>query len=117
MLYLKALTAVTGLVASATAATLPRSFSQTKDNGFPKPSAQEILDISKAAGGKLPPGSLPTGLSPTSITTLQLIAFNELFEVAYFSSLLSNLTLNLDGYQIPSQAQSIEVVKAIRAVS
>src|SRR5687767_13823553 len=117
MLYLKTLTAVASLVASATASTLPRSFSQTSDNGFPKPNDQQVLAISQEAGGKLPGGSLPSGLAATSITTLQLIAFNELFEVAYFSSLLTNLTSGTSGYDVPNKDAVVEVIKAIRAVS
>lgn len=115
MLYLKTLTAVTGLVASAAAASIPRSFSQTNENGFPKPNEQQTLAIANEAGGKLPGGSLPSGLGPTSITTLQLIAFNELFEVAYFSSLLNNLTSGACGYDPPRKDAVIEVIKAVRA--
>lgn len=116
MLYLNTLTAISGLVASATAASVPRSFGQTTDNGFPKPNEQQTLAIAKEAGGKLPGGALPSGLGATSITTLQLIAFNEIFEVAYFSSLLNNLTSGVSGYDPPNKNAVIEVVKAIRAV-
>lgn len=115
MLYLRTLAAVTGLVASAAAATLPRSFSQSNANGFPKPNDQQIMAIAEQAGGKLPPGSLPSGLDPLSITTLQLVAFNELFEVAYFSSLLNNLTSNASGYDIPDRDAAIKVITAVRA--
>lgn len=117
MLYLNTLTALTGFAASAAAGVVPRQFAQTDANGFPKPNEQQTLAIAEEAGGKLPGGSLPSGLSATSITTLQLIAFNELFEVAYFSNLLYNLTSSQTGYDPPSKDAIIQVIKAIRAVS
>ena len=32
------------------------------------------------------------------MTTLQVIAYNEIFEVAYFSSFLNNVTTGADGF-------------------
>ena len=61
-------------------------------NGFPSPNATALAAIQKTAHGTLPNGGLPKKLSDASAATLQLIAFNEIFEVAYFNSLLTNLT-------------------------
>lgn len=63
-------------------------------NGFPDlmvPSP-ELTAVEKLAQGTLPNGALPKNISDASATNLQLVAFNEIFEVAYFNSLLSNLT-------------------------
>lgn len=117
MLHMKPLVLLAALVAPAAAAILPREFNQTSSEGFPKPNTQQLMAIAEQAGGKLPAGSLPTDLSNTSITALQLIAFNELFEVAYFSSLLNNLTMNATGYDVPEKKAVIEIVKTVRAVS
>ena len=40
----------------------------------------------------------------TGVTTLQLLALNELFEVAYFTELLTNVTTNVAGYDTASFA-------------
>lgn len=64
------------------------------DNGFPdiKVPSAELTAIQKQAHGTIPNGPLPKQLSDASATNFQLIAFNEIFEVAYFTSLLKNIT-------------------------
>lgn len=64
------------------------------DNGFPnvKVPSPELSILQAQARGTLPDGPLPTAVSDASATTLQLLAFNEIFEVAYFTSLLRNVT-------------------------
>ncbi|KAH8178030.1 ferritin-like domain-containing protein [Sarocladium implicatum] len=115
MFYLKPLVVLATLTASVAPAILPRDFNQTSEDGFPKPNTKQTLLIAEQAGGKLPAASLPSGLSKTSITTLQLIAFNELFEVAYFSSLLNNLTMNATGYNPPEKKAIVEILETVRA--
>ena len=51
-----------------------------------------------------------------SATTFQAIAFGELFEVAYFTSLLNNITNNVPGYEIGSGAVREVVVEALSAI-
>lgn len=69
-------------------------------NGFPNPSQDQILQIQKDAHGTLPNGPPPPSLSPEGITNLKLIALNELFEVAYFTELVYNLTNKVEGYDL-----------------
>ena len=69
-------------------------------NGFPNiknPSAQ-LNKIEKEAGGTLPNGSPPPSIHGDSEVSLGFIAFNELFEVAFFTELIQNITLNKPGY-------------------
>ena len=73
-------------------------------DGFPTPSPSQLAEIETLAQGTLPNGPLPTSLKSTGVTTLQLIALNEIFEVAFFSSLLSNVTNNVTGYDAASIA-------------
>ncbi|KAF1954796.1 late sexual development protein [Byssothecium circinans] len=54
-------------------------------DGFPNPSNDQIVVIQKQAQG---------------VTNLQLIALNELFEVAFFSELVYNVTNKLPGYDL-----------------
>ncbi|KAJ3490065.1 hypothetical protein NLG97_g5857 [Lecanicillium saksenae] len=75
-----------GLLGCADAAAVPGN------DGFPKPNEDQKVALAAQAGGKLPNVALPTELGPESTTAFQLIAFNELFETAYFDSLLQNIT-------------------------
>ena len=73
-------------------------------NGFPdiKVPSQALTDIEKIARGTLPNGALPTHLNASSVGVFSVIATNELFEVAYFTSLINNITNNVPGYEIGS---------------
>jgi hypothetical protein len=87
------------------------------DNGFPNvTSTANLTSIEKAAHGSLPNGAPPKNISSTTLTSLQLIAFNELFEVAYFTDLLHNVTHNVDGYQIEAGSARDLVIETLTAV-
>ena len=73
-------------------------------DGFPSPNPAQLAMIEKKAGGTLPDGPLPTILKGAGITTLQLLALNEIFEVAYFTELLANVTNSVPGYDAASIA-------------
>ena len=69
-------------------------------NGFPvikNPSAQ-LDQIEQQAGGTLPNGAPPPSIHGDSEVSLGFIAFNELFEVAFFSELIQNITTNKPGF-------------------
>lgn len=86
------------------------------DNGFPNikvPSA-ELTAIQKQAHGTLPNGALPKEISDASATNFQLIAFNEIFEVAYFTSLLKNVTSG--EYDAGTGAAKDFVIESISAI-
>ncbi|KUJ14586.1 uncharacterized protein LY89DRAFT_650489 [Mollisia scopiformis] len=68
-------------------------------NGFPNLNATALAEVYKLAGGTLPNGALPTQLTAGATQTLQLIAANELFEVAYFTELVNNITNKVPGYE------------------
>lgn len=84
-----------GLVAAA-------PFSYPLANGFPNLNSTALQQVYKLAGGTLPNGPLPTSLTAAATAALQLIAANELFEVAYFSELLANVTNKVTGYEAAS---------------
>lgn len=119
------LTAVLGLSASLAsgAPTVKRSenFSPFPlQDGFPSPSKVQVKDIEEHALGTLPNGPPPPKISQEGITNLQVIAFNELFEVAFFTELLYNVTQQVPGYEV-DDCDELEYLKktltAIRAVS
>lgn len=85
-------------------------------NGFPNVTNATLHDIEVAAHGTLPNGPLPTEINATSAIVLELIAFNEAFEVAFFTSLIQNITNNVEGYQMDSQVLRSFVLDTLVAV-
>ncbi|KAF9729985.1 late sexual development protein [Paraphaeosphaeria minitans] len=63
-------------------------------------SATNIRETQERAHGTLPNTPLPAHLSKEGITNFKLVAFNELFEVAFFFELVQNITNNVDGYDL-----------------
>jgi hypothetical protein len=85
-------------------------------DGFPNPDESQLELIERQAFGTLPNASLPANVSMDSLTSLQLIAFNELFEVAYFTELLFNLTNSVEGYEISDSGRRDFIISNIIAV-
>lgn len=96
---------------AATAAMIPNN------DGFPMPNDQQKMDIVKQAGGLLPNGPLPKELGDGSATAFQLITANELFETAYFSSLLHNITEGVEGFEAENKDQMVDIFTRILGVS
>lgn len=92
---------------------IPRSFGIPSSNGFPAPDEQQALKIANQAGGFPPNSPLPTSLPADSTTAFQLIAANELFETAFFSSLLNNITTGAQGYE--GDNQIVEILNTVLA--
>ncbi|OAL56255.1 hypothetical protein IQ07DRAFT_593799 [Pyrenochaeta sp. DS3sAY3a] len=69
-------------------------------NGFPNPDGGAVLEIQKQAHGILPNGPPPHTISPEGATNLKLLALNELFEVAFFTELVYNVTNKVQGYDL-----------------
>ncbi|KAJ6006138.1 hypothetical protein N7451_004082 [Penicillium sp. IBT 35674x] len=101
---------------SAAPAKAPRAIQHELPDGLPYPSPSELSLIEQAAHGTLPNGPPPAVISSKGITNLQLIAFNELFEVAYFHELLLNITENIDGYRFTDTGDRDFVTAALRAI-
>ena len=90
-------------------------FSFPLDNGFPNLSDDQIKQVNVLAHGTEPNGGAPT-LSADDLTSIQLIAFNEIFEVAFFTDLLFNVTNNVDGFGIPDAKTRASVIAALIAI-
>lgn len=69
-------------------------------NGFPNPNRDGEITIQDGAHGTLPNGPPPPALSADGVTNLKLIALNELFEVAFFTELIYNITTKVSGYDL-----------------
>jgi hypothetical protein len=106
MRSLAILTASAGIVAAA-------PFSYPLANGFPNLNTTALQEVYVLAGGTIPNGPLPTKLTAGATQALQLIAANELFETAYFSELLSNITSGVEGYQAGNKQYIIETLTAV----
>lgn len=85
-------------------------------NSFPNPNPQQVLDIQSQAHGSLPNSAPPANVNPNTLTSLRLIAFNELFEFAFFTSLLSNITTNATGYTFSSPSDRQTALAALTAI-
>lgn len=100
----------------------PFSYSNNPlENGFPTvtSSSPQLAEIEVTAHGSLPDGpASPLAPSSDSITSLRLISFNELTEVAFFTELIANITNDAAGYTFDSdraKQQMITVLTAIQA--
>jgi hypothetical protein len=106
-----------GFSVLAASSPLPRSFSPFPlKNGFPNPNSTELQKIEQQAFGTLSNGPPPANISNEGILNLQLIALNELFEVAFFDSLLHNITANLSGFEVANREARGLLLKALRAI-
>ncbi|KAK4223796.1 hypothetical protein QBC38DRAFT_486934 [Podospora fimiseda] len=102
-----------GLIATPTLCFSP---GPVDNYGFPNPSAEQLRAISDHADGTLSNAPPPPKLNPSSFPVYQLLAFNEHFEVAFFSSLIQNITLELPGYQVSSPAKKSEILEILDTV-
>ncbi|KAI1329534.1 hypothetical protein F5Y16DRAFT_88409 [Xylariaceae sp. FL0255] len=95
------------------------TISPASTNGFPNPNQQQLQTISKQAGGLLSNAQPPATLSAAGVTNFQLIAFNENFEVAFFDSLIHNITNKVPGFAYESdhrsEAEIVEILKTVLA--
>ncbi|KAF2767156.1 hypothetical protein EJ03DRAFT_276675 [Teratosphaeria nubilosa] len=91
-------------------------FSFPLENGFPNVSSDALLEIEKAAHGTLPNGPPPSKIDDVSVIVLSLVAFNEFFEVAFFSSLIKNITDDVEGFHIEPESAKTYLVDALKAV-
>ncbi|ROW07616.1 hypothetical protein VPNG_06791 [Cytospora leucostoma] len=106
--------ALTGLSSAVPAA--PRPYRAPTDDGFPDPSATQLATIEQKADGQLSNEPPPPKLANSSLTAFQLIAFNENFEVAFFSSLIENITNNVPGYRIGTPEQGHKVITVLETI-
>ncbi|KAL9006299.1 MAG: hypothetical protein Q9188_000956 [Gyalolechia gomerana] len=102
--------AVTGVLAA------PTPFHFPTPDGFPNPSPAQLAQIQQGAGGTLSNSFLPASLKSGAITALELLANNELFEVAFFTELLTNITTDVPGYDAASTSP-LDRAYLIKAIS
>ncbi|RMY74092.1 hypothetical protein D0863_03435 [Hortaea werneckii] len=100
------------------------AFKFSLSNGFPdidNPS-DALTKIEEQAHGTLPNASAPANGTappppqPDSVNSLGFIAFNELFEVAFFTELIYNITNNVMGFdQVPNRDQVLGILNVVVA--
>jgi len=86
------------------------------NDGFPTPSPDQIKEIEQKALGTLSNATPPPNASADGLISLRLIALNELFEVAFFEDLISNITNNVKGYTFKTPKSRDFVLKSLAAV-
>ncbi|QIW98501.1 hypothetical protein AMS68_004019 [Peltaster fructicola] len=87
-------------------------------NGFPNVAipSDALTQIQRTAQGTLPNGGLPANVSANSAEAFKIVAFNEIFEVAYFNALINNITNNVPGYAFVDDASKQSVLKKLNAI-
>lgn len=85
-------------------------------NGFPNLTDAALKQVETVAQGTLPNGGLPSNVSASGLTSFRVIAFNEIFEVAFFTSLIQNITNNVPGYQLKDNDFRDFTLRALNAV-
>lgn len=112
MLYKNLISAAvfaSGALAAPTPAQLPA-------DGFPSPNADQLNDINTKADGTLSTAPPPPALNASSIPIFQLINFNENFEVAFFNSLVYNITNDVSGFQVPFGSEKAALLSVLNTV-
>ncbi|KAK1830675.1 hypothetical protein QBC39DRAFT_353610 [Podospora conica] len=95
----------------------PAPYSIPTNDGFPDPSPDQLMVLQQIADGTLSNAPPPARLNESSFPVFQLIAFNENFEVAFFSSLLYNITTGVKGFDdFPSKEKKMELVDILQTV-
>ncbi|KAK4663739.1 hypothetical protein QC763_611060 [Podospora pseudopauciseta] len=84
-------------------------------DGFPNPNATQLDFIEDIADGTLSDAPPPPSLNESSIPIFQLISFNEYFEVAFFSSLIENITTDEPGFTLPTE-KKVEILEILATV-
>lgn len=85
-------------------------------DGLPTPSPSELESIEERAHGTLPNGAPPSGISEGGLTNLKLVAFNELFEVAFFEELITNITEKVVGYRFSNEDDYDFVLNGLKVI-
>jgi hypothetical protein len=93
-------------------------FTYPLTNGFPTInfSSESYTALLATAHGSGPKSRPPPTLSPASLPSLQLLAFHHLYSVAFYTSLLHNLTTNSSPYFIPSATTHATLVAALTSI-
>ncbi|KAL5044544.1 hypothetical protein BDW71DRAFT_215597 [Aspergillus fruticulosus] len=85
-------------------------------HGLPRPSPEQLQQIEQAAHGTLPSLPLPANVSAQGITNLQLLAFQEHVEVAFFHQLVGNITRNISGYTFINDAEREFALRSLMTI-
>ena len=101
----------------ASALCVPVQYSPPSD-GFPSPSDAQLATIEQLAQGTPPNGGAPPpgAINAEGIKNFQLVNFNENFEVAFFKSLVYNISTGVPGYDKLESREKDFVLKSLNAV-
>jgi hypothetical protein len=107
-----------GLSCLALVSAAPFSFNNNPlGNNFPTPAAGQLAAIETQAHGTIPTGNPPPPAPPKAdtLTSLRLIAFNEIWEVSFFQQFLSLVKSKANGFWDDSRDMNL-LVDALTAV-
>ncbi|KAK2074942.1 hypothetical protein P8C59_009112 [Phyllachora maydis] len=95
---------------------LTRRYTTSGNDGWPAPNPQQLQAWQTTAGGALSTADVPKVSSDDGLTAFQLIAVNEEFEVAFFSSLIDNITAGVPGFQMQDQTEKDQLLAVLTMV-
>ncbi|KAK3073847.1 hypothetical protein LTR53_004202 [Teratosphaeriaceae sp. CCFEE 6253] len=110
-------TSTHGSTSSTQGSGAQKPFDFPLQDGFPDVSDDVLNDIENIALGTLSNAPPPpkSGANDTSINELAFVAFNELFEVAFFTSLITNISNDVPGFETKDitgdRASFLEILK------
>ncbi|KAK4197559.1 hypothetical protein QBC40DRAFT_231969 [Triangularia verruculosa] len=108
---------VLALFLATTSVVTARVVRRDTADGFPNPNATQLEFIENLADGTLSDAPPPPSLNESSIPIFQLINFNENFEVAFFTSLIENITTDEAGFTLPTEKkeQILDILTTVLA--
>jgi len=112
--FATAAAALAGLASAGPVVRPRQSYSTNTGDGFPTPNDAQLRQIEEIADGTLADSGAPI-INSSSVPVFQIIRFNENFEVAFFSSLISNITNNVKGFEVDS-SQKEEILDILTTV-
>ncbi|CAG8960125.1 hypothetical protein HYFRA_00010604 [Hymenoscyphus fraxineus] len=86
--------------------------------GLLQTTPEELAKIERQAHGSLPDGPLPAvgSLAVDTVDSLRLIAFQEIFEVFYFSTLIDKIQRGAEGFKMEDQGQKAKLLANLKAI-
>jgi hypothetical protein len=108
--------ALAGLAAAGPAGKVARAFGVPTNGGFPTPSPEQLVVINNQADGTLSNAPPPAKLADSSLVGFQVISMQETFEVAFFSTLIHNITTNVPGFELPDKSKKDELLDILETI-
>lgn len=79
-------------------------------------SLRQLEKLEELAQGRIPDTYLPSNISSQGIKNLQLLAYTELIEIAFFTDLITNVSTSQPGFEIEDLEERVEILEGLSTV-